>query len=88
VTSPAKELEEMIGALRRQRDELRLQIHLAKAEAREEWEAVEKRWETVEARMPQLKKAATDSAKEVAAGLELVADEIGNAYKRLRDILK
>lgn len=88
MTTPAKEFEELVEALRQQRDELRLQMHLAKAEAREEWEALEKRWETLEARMPQLKKAATDSAKEVAAGLELVADEIGKAYKRLRDILK
>ena len=88
MTTPAKELDELISALRQQRDELRLQMHLAKAEARDEWEALEKRWETLEAKMPQLKKATTDSAKEVVTGLELVADEIAKAYKRLRDILK
>lgn len=88
MTSPAKELEELIEALRQQRDELRVQMHLAKAEAREEWEALEKRWETLEARLPKLRKAAEDSAKDIASGLELVADEIGKAYQRLRDLLK
>lgn len=86
--SPKSELEELVDALRQQRDELRVQMHLAKAEARDEWDELEKRWEALEARLPELQKAAADSAGDIGAGLALVADEIGNAYRRLRDALK
>ena len=88
MTTPVKELEALIEALRQQRDELRLQIHLAKAEARDEWQTLEKRWETIEARLPRLKKTAADSADDIAAGLELVVEEVGKAYRRLRDMLE
>jgi predicted nuclease with TOPRIM domain len=88
LTSKKPELEELVDVLRQQRDELRVQMHLAKAEARDEWEELEKRWEDLEDRMPELQKAATDAAGNIGASLELVADEIGNAYKRLRDALK
>ena len=88
MTSTKSELEELVDALRQQRDELRVQMHLAKAEARDEWEELEKRWEDLEARIPDLQKAAADAAGNIGASLELVADEIANAYKRLRDTLK
>ena len=88
MTSRKSELEELVDVLRQQRDELRVQMHLAKAEAREDWEELEKRWEDLEDRMPELQKAAKDAAGNIGASLELVADEIGNAYKRLRDTLK
>jgi len=39
-----------IDALRQLRDELKLQIHLAKAEARDRWDKLETKWTEIEAR--------------------------------------
>ena len=35
-------LEDLIDSLKTQRDELRVQMHLAKAEIRDEWEEIER----------------------------------------------
>lgn len=43
-TTPRKELETLLDGLKQQRDELMVQLHLAKAEARDEWEELEKNW--------------------------------------------
>ena len=37
-------LTELISSLKQQRDELALQMHLGKAEAKEEWETVRPSW--------------------------------------------
>ena len=39
------DLEQLIAQLQQQRDELMLQLHLGKAEARDELEKLEKKWE-------------------------------------------
>jgi chromosome segregation ATPase len=77
-------LDEVIEELRQQRDEMRLQLHLAKAEAREEWDALEKKWNHLEVRLGALSKEAKGSATDVGAALAVVADELGRAYQRLK----
>ena len=42
MTTPREDLTRMVEELRAQRDMLRVRLHLAGAEAREEWEALEK----------------------------------------------
>ncbi len=41
-------LDDLIESLRQERDELNLQLHLAKAEVKQEWEELEKKWENLE----------------------------------------
>ena len=43
-------LEDLIDNLKTQRDELRVQMHLAKAKIRDESEEIEKKWAHAEAR--------------------------------------
>ncbi|MFC1895934.1 hypothetical protein ACFL0Q_04645 [Thermodesulfobacteriota bacterium] len=45
-----EELETVVDNLARKRDELKVQIHLAKAEVRQEWEEAEKKWSTFRAK--------------------------------------
>jgi ribosome-associated translation inhibitor RaiA len=87
MTNEQERLEELVADLRQQRDELLLQIHLAKAEAKEEWEELEHKWKLMEPKLEALRREATDSAQDVGAALDLVADELRKAYKRLRDTL-
>jgi SMC interacting uncharacterized protein involved in chromosome segregation len=87
MTDQREDLDKVIDDLKQQRDELRLKMHLAKAEAKQEWEELETKWQEIESRLPSLKKAAAQSAGDVGAALGLVAEEITKAYKRLRDSL-
>ena len=77
-------LEELIHRLKRERDELRVQIHLAKTEAKDEWQELEKKWEVVENKLAALKKETKDASKDIGAALGVLSEEIANAYKRIR----
>ena len=77
-------LEELIGKLKQERDELRVQIHLAKAEAKDEWEELERKWEVVENKLAALKRETKDASKDIGAALGVLSEEIANAYKRIR----
>lgn len=82
-----EEFEKAVRQLEQQRDELRLKLHLGKAEAREEWDKLERRWEHVRARLPQLREALSETKNEVGAALKLAAEEIRRGYERLRKLL-
>lgn len=79
----AEEVEE----LRRVRDELRVQIHLARAEARERWEDLEKRWQHLEGKLRVLRAESRDSLGEIGEAGRLLADEIRKGYRHLRSLL-
>jgi hypothetical protein len=83
----ARGLGTMVDDLERQRDELRLQLHLAKAEARDEWERLEEKWQHLRGRMGVVGKEAGKTAQEVAAALQLAAEEIRRGYARVRELL-
>ncbi len=77
-------LDEMINDLRTMRDELRVQIHLGKAEAKEEFEALEKKWHGAEARFAEVTEDAEEAAEEVKEAARIIAEEIGAAYTRIK----
>ena len=85
-------IEDLIESLKQQRDELRVKMSLGKAEAKEEWSALDKKLERLmadaKAQAKPLQKAAGESAKDIGSALELVGEEIQQGYKRIRDILK
>ena len=70
----------LVEDLKQTRDELEVQMHLAAADARDEWQQVEKKWEHLRARLEVVGKAAEKSADEVGDALELVAQEIKKGY--------
>jgi len=81
-----EELERLLETLKQQRDELHLQLHLAKAEARDEWTAMEGKWQQVEQKLGQLREVAGETAEEVGVAAGLLVDEIGRGYARLRKL--
>lgn len=80
-------LTELISSLKQQRDELALQIHLGKAEAKEEWERVQAKLERLTADAEPLKDAVEKSAENVLESLKLIADEIKDSFDRIRKSL-
>jgi hypothetical protein len=78
----------MLERLRTERDELRVRAHLAKAEMKEEWEKLEDRWEDLEARAKAVTEEASDASKDVGSALEILGDELSQAYRRIRSRLQ
>lgn len=82
-----KEYRDSVDFLRRERDEIKLKIHLGNAEIRDQWEEVEKKWEHFQARADVVGKISKDSAKDVGEASKLVGEELKNTYRKIRDSL-
>lgn len=80
-------IEEQLAALKRERDELALKIHLGKAEARAEWKELETRLEELEKRARPVAQAVGETASGVGASIELAADEIKKGFAKIRKLL-
>jgi hypothetical protein len=80
-------IEEKVAALKRERDELALKVHLAKAEARDEWKDLQAKLDALEARAKPMAKVVGETAAEVGASLDLAADEIKKGFAKLRKLL-
>lgn len=79
-----EDLQQMVASLKQQRDELNLKLHLAKADARDEWAKLETQWEEVRTKLDITCKEASHTAGAVASALELALDEIKKGYERIR----
>jgi hypothetical protein len=79
--------EKMVSSLKQVRDELKVKIHLGKAEAKDEWEKLEGKWQELKAHGETVAGAVEDSAKDVGSALELVGGELKVGYERLKKIL-
>ena len=79
-----EEMKKLEEALLQQRDELRVKLHLAKADARDEWEELERKWSEVQSKFAQLQKAAGDSSESIEAAAKLLGEELLKGYERIR----
>ena len=77
----------LIDDLKQQRDEIRVRLHLVKAEAKEEWERLETKWEHVRGKMGVVGREAGKTAQEVGTALNLAVEELRRGYERVRKLL-
>ena len=77
-----KALDELGEELKQMRDEIELQIHLASANARDEFGELEKKWEHFRARLDVLGKATEEAAEDVGDALISWAASSGRATRR------
>jgi hypothetical protein len=80
--------EPLLERLRRERDELRVQIHLAKLDLRKEWDELEHKWELVRTRPRSAHREARRAGKEVALAAGAVLGDIREGYRRIRAALQ
>ena len=73
--------------LRTTRDELRVQLHLGAAEARDTWDALEDSWHQLEARLSSLGHATSEAAEDLETATKLLLGEIKHGYERIRAVL-
>jgi predicted nuclease with TOPRIM domain len=79
-----EQLQKIADDLKRQRDGLQVKLHLAKADARDEWAKLETRWEDVRTKMEAFRKEAGHTTESVSTGLGLVLDELKKGYDNIR----
>jgi hypothetical protein len=79
-----EELKKLEDSLLQQRDELRVKLHLAKADARDEWEVLEGKWAEAQVKFAQVQKSAGESMVDIEAAARLLGEEIQKGYDRIR----
>jgi hypothetical protein len=70
------------------RDELKVQMHLAKAELRDEWNRkLEPRYWDLKTKLDRIEEASAETATELGSAAKLLIDEIRDGYERIRKSL-
>ena len=80
----SSEITKIRDELQQQRDEIQVQIHLAKLESMVDWERAERLFEKIESRLGALTVEVVESGDDILASARLLAEEIRAAYRRIR----
>ena len=67
-----------------QRDEMNVQAHLARAEFRDEWDEVEKKWQKAEQKLKHVQDQAIETTAEMQRSAKVVMEEIASTYDRIK----
>ncbi len=80
---------EVLQDLERQRDELKVRLHLARAEARDEWERLklDDKIATLRQRADAASVEARGAMKDIGSAAEKLADEVREGLDRVRKTL-
>lgn len=78
----------LIETLGRERDELRLKVHLGKAEVCDEWEKLERRWGELSPRLQAAGKITAQTTQNLGTAAGIAAEEIRAGYRRIREALR
>ena len=87
ITNIKAECSELLHKLEQERDELKLQMHLAKAEALDEWERMEKKWHHFQGKAAAMGDAAAESSKDVGAAVGILGEELKHGYQHIREAI-
>lgn len=82
-----KDIQNLVTAVKQQRDELKLKLHLAKADAHDEWSKLENQWEDVRTKVEVTCQETGKTAEEVGSALALALNEIKKGYERIKKTL-
>lgn len=84
------DLDDIIEDLKQKRDELRLQVHLASKEVKDEWDELEEKLNDLSARARQFAEDAQirETGEGMADALKNLGHEIRQGYDRIRSALK
>lgn len=77
------QFDDLLDELKQKRDELRLQIHLASKDAKDEWEELEGKMKDFAA-----KADLERTGDGIEDALENLGDELKAGYQRIRDAIK
>ena len=87
MTAWREQLNKTLDDLRRERDLLRVQLHLGKTEIKQEWDKLEVKWAKLKDEGDRLSGATRDARGDLAKAASQLAAELKASYSRLRDRL-
>ena len=82
-----KRFEDEVDTLRQTRDELRVQLHLAGADAKDVWHELEKSWQHLESHAKHVGQTTQDAMDDIEEAGRMLVDELKKGYKRIRDAI-
>lgn len=82
-----EQMTKALEHLKQQRDELQVQLHLAKADAKDEWARLEAQWDEIKPKLEAAREEVGKTAESVGAALGMAIDELKKGYERLRSRL-
>ena len=82
-----EQMTKALEQLKQQRDELQVQLHLAKADAKDEWARLESQWEEVKPKLEAAREEVSKTAESVGTALGMAIEELKKGYERLRSRL-
>ncbi len=78
-----EEFQALVERLETQRDEIKVQVHLANMEAHDEWRKLEVQWQQLQAKSKQLGKEVGRTSHEAFDSLLELSHELREGYKRI-----
>ncbi|SHO49812.1 hypothetical protein [Desulfopila aestuarii] len=83
-----EEFEKLVDRLKTERDELKLKMHLASMEVKEEFDEAEKKWDQLKNRAIDIADGAVETSDEYIDKAKIVGDELKEAYNRIASRLR
>lgn len=81
-------IQKLKNELKVDRDELKLQLHLAKSELKDQWETTEVKWRHFKSKSKVINDSVGEAGHDLAAGLRELGKEIKHAYKDIKRGIK
>lgn len=76
-------VENLVSELKQQRDEIKLKVHLAEMDLKDEWAQLEEKFYQMTSDYDPLKRAVAETSEDVWKSLEQVALELKDGFKRV-----
>lgn len=82
------DLKVIMDELKQQREELVVQAHLAKAEAKQELEQLDKKWQNFSFRAQKVLDELKETSGDVQTDLKIIGADLKERYSRIKKIVK
>ena len=82
-----EEFNKLVEKLKMERDEIKLKMHLASMDTKQEFEEAEKEWAHVKAKASVIADDAVEISEELIAKSKVVGEELKETYRRISDRL-
>ncbi|QDT12704.1 hypothetical protein [Planctomycetes bacterium K23_9] len=86
-TDKQASVNKLIHDLKKERDEIKLQLHLGSMELKEEWQTLNDKLNALSHEYDPLKDAVEETAEDVWDSMKLVGSELWGGFKRIRQAL-
>ncbi len=84
MTAIQDELKSLTESLKQQRDEINVQLHLAKQDIKDEWVNLEKNWEHFLGKVNSISKEAEEARKDIASAAHELGHQIKASYEKIK----